>query len=227
MFAFVSVAPAKALHARTSKWGATPVNRGAHHGVWTPAAGTLRKRTGGGSSLKMVVDPFGATTRLISENPIFLQKIADVFKGTPEPLVQYGHPAMMALLILGMGVPGAYIGWQGRLNEDKRAGVGQKKLHENIMLGFFLLAFLGGTGGTLSTVMQGYDIWESPHAKSALLVLLLLAANSVIAYTGFTIGTDGTPKGRLQGRKFHAYFGIGTMLAFLVHIGFGVNILLG
>lgn len=177
--------------------------------------------------MKMVADPVAATTQLLSENPMFLQKIAEVFKGLPEPVVEYGHPAMMAVMVLGMGVPGAYIGWQGRLNEDKRAGVEQKKLHENIMLAFFLLAFLGGTGGTLSTAMQGYDIWESAHAKSALVVLLLLGANSIIAYTGFTIGTDGTPKGRLQGRKFHAYFGVATMLAFLVHAGLGVNILFG
>lgn len=226
MYAFVSAVPTNVLQAHTFKQAATPVSHGPRHCAWIPAAGKFRQKRSGDAGLTMVVDPLGTTTRLISENPVFLQKIAQVFKGVPEPLSVYGHPVMMATMIFGMGVPGAYIGWQGRLNEDKRAGVGQKKLHENIMLAFFLLAILGGSGGTLATVMQGYDIWESAHAKSSLIVLLLLAANSVIAYTGFTIGTDGTPKGRLQGRKFHAYFGIATMLVFLIHAGLGVSILL-
>lgn len=177
----------------------------------------------------MVLDPVSATTHLLSDNPAFLQKIADAFNslGLPEPVTTYGHPALMAFMVLGMGLPGAVFGWKGRLNEDKKAGVKQKQLHENIMLAFFLLAFLGGTGGTLAVAMQGYDVWQSPHAISALVVLILLGANSVLAYSGFTIGTDGTPKGRLAGRKFHAYFGAVTMAAFFVHAALGVNILLG
>lgn len=178
---------------------------------------------------KMVADPLIATSQLICENPAFVQKIAGAFQtlNMPEPLVSYGHPAMMGFMVLGMGLPGAVIGWQGRLNEDKRKGVEQKKLHENIMLAFFLLAILGGSGGTLSTAMQGFDIWETAHAKSALLVLLLLGANSLLAYSGFTIGNDGTPKGRRQGRKLHSYFGIAVMAVFAIHAFLGVQILLG
>lgn len=177
----------------------------------------------------MIADPLMATSQLVSENPAIVQKIAAAFQtlNMPEPLVSYGHPAMMGLMVLGMGLPGAVIGWQGRQNENKRKGVEQKKLHENIMLAFFLLAILGGTGGTLSTAMQGFDIWETAHAKSALVVLLLLGANSLLAYSGFTIGNDGTPKGRLQGRKIHSYFGIVVMAAFAVHAFLGVQILLG
>lgn len=134
---------------------------------------------------------------------------------------------MMAFMVLGMGMPGAYIGWQGRLNEDKKAGVKQKRLHETIMIAFFLLAFLGGVGGTLSVAMQGYDIWESPHFKSAAVCLALLGANSVVAYSGFTVGNDGTPKGRLQGRTLHAYLGGAGMAAFLIHGVLGAKILLG
>lgn len=181
------------------------------------------------SGMRMGLEPLAATTQLLSDNPAFLQKIVGAFQtlNMPEPLVQYGHPAMMGFMVLGMGLPGAVIGWQGRLNENKKEGVQQKKLHENIMLAFFLLAFLGGTGGTLSTAMQGYDVWQTPHASSALVVLLLLGANSFIAYSGFTIGNDGTPKGRLQGRKLHSYFGIAAMTAFAVHAFLGVQILLG
>lgn len=133
----------------------------------------------------------------------------------------------MTFMVLGMGAPGAAIGWQGRLNDNKKDGVKQKQLHENIMLAFFLLAFLGGTGGTLSVAMQGYDVWETPHFKSAALVLTMLGINSAIAYTGFTIGNDGSPKGRLQGRKIHAWFGAITMATFLVHGVLGAKILLG
>ena len=169
------------------------------------------------------------STLLLSANPVLLQKVADSFGtlGMPSWLVEWGHPAMMTFMVLGMGTPGAVVGWKGRLNENKKEGVQQKKLHENIMLAFFLLAFLGGTGGTLSVAMQGFDIWESPHFISAVTVLALLGLNSIIAYSGFTIGTDGTPKGRIQGRKFHSYFGVATMTAFLVHGILGANILLG
>lgn len=132
----------------------------------------------------------------------------------------------MGFMILGMGVPGAAIGWAGRLDEDKKAGVKKKQLHENIMLAFFLLAFLGGTGGTLATAMSGFDIFESAHAKSAATVLLLLLANTVLAYSGFSIGNDGSPKGRRSGRKLHAYFGSAAMAAIFVHAFLGIRILL-
>ncbi|PXF49442.1 hypothetical protein BWQ96_00758 [Gracilariopsis chorda] len=179
-------------------------------------------------ALRMALDP-NLPTHLLAANPVWLTKVADAIAtlNLPKWLVEWGHPGMMAFMVLGMGTPGAYIGWQGRLNPDKRAGVAQKRLHENIMIAFFLLAFLGGTGGTLSVAMQGYDIWQSPHFISSAVVLAMLAVNSTLAYSGFTIGNDGTPKGRLQGRKLHAYFGIATMLAFLVHGALGALILLG
>lgn len=166
---------------------------------------------------------------LLSANPAFLQTIADSFAtlGMPKWLVEWGHPAMMTFMVLGMGTPGAVIGWKGRLNENKKEGVKEKKLHENIMLAFFLLAFLGGTGGTLSVAMQGFDVWQSPHFLSAATVLALLGINSVVAYSGFTIGNDGSAKGRMQGRKLHSYFGVAAMAAFLVHGILGANILLG
>lgn len=207
------------LAARSSAWVSTAA---AARPVVRRAAPMRR------ASPAMVLDAVTATTHLLTENPAVLQKVADAFNtlGLPEPVTTYGHPVMMAGLVLGMGVPGAFFGWQGRLNDDKKAGVKQKQLHENVMLAFFILAFLGGTGGTLSVAMQGYDIWESKHAISALVVLFLLGANSLLAYTGFTVGNDGTPKGRIQGRKLHAYFGIATMASFFVHALLGVSILL-
>lgn len=164
----------------------------------------------------------------LAENPAALRTIADAFNtlGLPEWLVEWGHPGLMGFMILGMGAPGAAIGWQGRLNENKREGVQQKRLHENIMVAFFLLAFLGGTGGTLSVAMQGHDVWNTLHFKSAVVVLILLGLNAVIAYSGFTIGNDGSPKGRVAGRKLHAYFGLAVLIALLVHGALGVKMLL-
>lgn len=165
----------------------------------------------------------------LAANPAALQSVADAFGtlGMPKWLVEWGHPAMMTTMVLGMGTPGAVLGWKGRLNSDKKAGVKEKALHENIMLAFFLLAILGGTGGTLSVAMQGYDVWETPHFMSAAAVLSLLTVNSVIAYSGFSIGGDGSPKARLAGRKFHGYLGAATMGLFLVHGVLGAKVLLG
>lgn len=155
----------------------------------------------------------------LAENPAALQSVANAFNtlNMPPWLVNYGHPALMTFMILGMGLPGAVFGWQGRLNDNKKEGVKQKNLHENIMVAFFLLAVLGGAGGTLSVAMQGEDVWVSKHFLSAVAVVLFLATNSVIAYSGFKLGNDGSPKGRLSGRKLHAFFGIGTMAVLAVH----------
>lgn len=160
----------------------------------------------------------------LAANPAWLVKVGDAVGTLPFPpvVVKYGHPALMGFMILGMGTPGAVIGWLGRINEDKKAGVKQKQLHENIMLAFWLLAFAGASGGILSTVMQGKDILQSPHALSAGVVLALLTANATVAYSGFTIGGSSTPAGRQQGRTLHAYLGAGTMVALLVHGVLGV-----
>lgn len=159
----------------------------------------------------------------LAANPPALNAVADSFNtlNLPPALVKWGHPAMMAVLVVGMGASGGAIGWAGRLNKDKKAGVAQKNLHENIMLAFTLLATLGGIGGTLSTAMQGYDVWESPHFISAAVLLTALTANAVLAYTGFSLGGDGSPKARLAGRTAHAWFGVATMTAFLVHAYLG------
>ncbi|OSX78009.1 hypothetical protein BU14_0126s0048 [Porphyra umbilicalis] len=170
----------------------------------------------------MVIEPMALVE--LATNPAWLVKVGDAVGTLPFPpaVVKYGHPGLMAFMILGMGLPGGVIGWLGRTNEDKKAGVKQKQLHENIMLAFWLLAFAGATGGVLSTVMQGKDILTSPHAKTAGVVLALLTANAVVAYSGFTIGGGATPEGRKQGRTLHAYLGAGTGIALLVHAGLGV-----
>lgn len=165
----------------------------------------------------------------LADNPAALETVAAAFRSLNMPtwLVEWGHPGLMTFMVLGMGTPGAVLGWRGRLNKDRKAGVKQKKLHENIMLAFFLLAVLGGSGGTLSVAIQGYDVWQSPHFLSAALVLSMLTLNSILAYTRFSFGSDGTPKARIRGRKIHAWFGVATMTTFLLHAALGTNILLG
>lgn len=209
---------------------ATPIplsNRTASFFV-TPLTTRFKKVHHVSQNVKMLADPI-STSHLLTANPAALQSVADAFNtlGLPKPVVEWGHPALMTFMVLGMGAPGAVYGWAGRLNKNKKEGVAQKKLHENIMVAFFLLAVLGGTGGTLSVAMQGYDVWQSPHFLSATLVLVMLGANSLLAYSGFTLGSDGSSKGRIKGRKIHAYFGIAAMSAFLLHGILGVNILLG
>lgn len=177
--------------------------------------------------LTMLVEPVVPVVAPLLElaaNPAWLVKVGDAVGTLPFPpaVVKYGHPALMGFMLLGMGTPGGVIGWLGRTNDDKVAGAKQKQLHENIMLAFWLLAFAGATGGILSTVMQGKDILQSPHALSAGVVLALLTANATVAYSGFSIGGDSTSAGRQQGRTLHAYLGAGTMVALLVHGVLGV-----
>lgn len=132
----------------------------------------------------------------------------------------------MAFMVLGMGVPGAAIGWVGRVNKSKKDGAAQKRLHAKVMAAFYLLAFLGGTGGTLATAMQGYDIWTTVHFKTAVAVLVLLGMNSALAGSKFKLGNDGSGKGMLAGRKLHAYFGTAVIVAFFAHGALGLKMLL-
>jgi len=51
----------------------------------------------------------------------------------------------MGIIVPTMGMYGSYLGWKGRVNEDKKQGVSDKKLHESIMTAFWLLSFTGAT----------------------------------------------------------------------------------
>eukprot|EP00871_Galdieria_phlegrea_P001083 jgi/Galph1/1976/GphlegSOOS_G655.1 len=156
-------------------------------------------------------------------NPLVIQKIADYFKtlGIPPSIEKYGHPVMMAIMILFLGGSAAYYGWTGRLNQNKKKGAQQKAFHSNLATVFWLLAFAGASGGTLSVAMQGYPIWKSAHAITALTVLGGLTANAWIAFTGF----GDTVQKRQSGRKLHAYLGTGVMVFLVVHILTGLAVL--
>jgi hypothetical protein len=177
---------------------------------------------------RAAADGLSAVAASVSANPAALESVARAFKtlDMPDWLVQWGHPAMMGFMVAGMGVPGAAFGWAGRTNGNKKEGVAQKRTHESVMLAFLLLAGLGGLGGTLSVAMQGYDVWTTAHAKSAAVILGLLLASAAYAYTGFALGTDGSPRARLQGRTIHAWFGTAVMSLFALHAYLGVKILI-
>mmetsp|Transcript_3301 Transcript_3301/g.8559 ORF Transcript_3301/g.8559 Transcript_3301/m.8559 type:complete len:115 (-) Transcript_3301:318-662(-) len=77
----------------------------------------------------------------------------------------------------------------------------------------------GAFGGTLSTAMQGEEIAQTPHFVTALIFLGGLTANGVFAYSGFGASE---PKGKISGRKAHAYAGAALAAVVLAHAGTGI-----
>jgi len=155
-----------------------------------------------GSNLSELLEPIAAWFRTL---------------GTPEPLVHWGHPAMMAIVIFVMGSFVAWAGWRGRLKGDDEAAKISKAKHRQVapLMLFFLAA--GYTGGVLSLVMQHQPILESPHFWTGSVVLTLLAINATISLTGF-----GGNKARL--RTVHAYLGTIALGLLFLHAAFGLQL---
>jgi hypothetical protein len=187
------------------------------------------------ATLQCLLEPLGFLNTAAEEavqNPLVIQRIADYFKtlSIPEPVVEYGHPVMMTIMVAAMGLGGAYLGWAGRLNPDKRAGVKQKQTHATVMGAFTLLAFLGASGGMLSVAMQGFPVGQSAHALSAVLVLVLLSFNGIYAGTGFGAGSKRgreATEAAAQGRRVHAYLGVAIVAALLLHAFLGLQMIIG
>ena len=150
-----------------------------------------------------------------------LEPIADLFSslGIPEPIVHWGHPLMMGIVVFVMGSAVALAGWKGRTlaTTNAEVAVENKAQHRKIapLMYFFLVA--GYTGGVLSLVMQGQPILESPHFLTATVVIALLTVNAVIAATGF-IGNKETA------RTVHAYVGSTALLIMVVHAALGLKL---
>jgi hypothetical protein len=150
-----------------------------------------------------------------------LEPIAAWFRnlGTPEPIVHWGHPLMMAIVIFAMGSFVGLTGWKGRIltETNKEAAVKNKIEHRKIApLMFFFLA-AGYTGGILSLVMQHQPILESPHFLTGSAILILLSLNAVIAATGF-IGN------KKMLRTIHAYVGSIALGLMILHAIFGLKL---
>jgi len=151
----------------------------------------------------------------------WLKPLADWFTslGIPQPIVQWGHPAMMGIVIFVMGTFTAWIGWQGRLGKDPKAARSALAFHSKLAPLLFTFIALGYTGGVLSLVMQNKPIFTSGHFWTGSLVIILLGANGLLAATKFG-------KGKL--RSLHAYLGTAAMGLLFVHdfLGLGLGLAL-
>ncbi|MGK7949104.1 MAG: DUF4079 domain-containing protein [Xenococcaceae cyanobacterium] len=150
-----------------------------------------------------------------------LEPIADWFRslGIPEPVVHWGHPLMMTIVVFVMGSFVGVAGWRGRLlaETNKEAALPSRAAHRQLapLMYFFLAA--GSTGGVLSLVMQDEPILSSPHFLTGSIVLVLLTINAIIAATGF-IGNNAVS------RSIHAYVGSIALGLLLIHAVLGLKL---
>ncbi|MBW4689432.1 MAG: DUF4079 domain-containing protein [Komarekiella atlantica HA4396-MV6] len=139
--------------------------------------------------------------------------------GIPEPILHWGHPLMMAIVVFVMGSYVGLAGWRGRLIEDKDAAIKSRSDHRQLAPWLFLFMAAGYTGGVLSLVMQHQPILESPHFWTGSLVLLLLLINGAISLSGF-VGN------KIALRTVHAYVGSIALCILFFHavLGFKLGI---
>lgn len=138
--------------------------------------------------------------------------------GVPEPIVHWGHPAMMGIVLFVMGSFAGITGWQGRTlaAKDPSAAATKKGEHSKIAPLMFLFIVLGYTGGVLSLVMQDKPIFESPHFWTGSTIIVLLSINALLAAIRF--GGQG------MFRSVHAYIGSTALALFVVHAFLGLNL---
>lgn len=137
--------------------------------------------------------------------------------GIPETIVRWGHPLMMAIVIFVMGSFVGLAGWRGRNVKDKDIASKSLIAHRTLAPWMFLFMAAGYTGGVLSLVMQNQPILESPHFWTGSIVLILLAANGIIAFTGF-----GGNRALL--RTAHAYLGSTALCLLFLHAVLGLKL---
>mmetsp|Transcript_39588 Transcript_39588/g.88056 ORF Transcript_39588/g.88056 Transcript_39588/m.88056 type:complete len:212 (-) Transcript_39588:422-1057(-) len=145
-----------------------------------------------------------------------LTPAADYFRtlDLPEPLVHWGHPGNMMVVLLAMGGYGAlYLGWQIRTSSDGAVVAKAKDMHPKLAAGMTFFFALGASGGMMSLLMQGKPIFESAHVWTGLGGLALLAVQATL------------PAFFAQGaRDAHAYLGTALMGLFLVHAALGLQL---
>ncbi|QXE25549.1 hypothetical protein B6N60_04269 [Richelia sinica FACHB-800] len=151
----------------------------------------------------------------------FLEPLAAWFRalGIPEPIVHWGHPMMMGIVIFVMGTFVGIAGWRGKLLEgtDKDAAIQSRGAHRILAPWMFIFLAGGYTGGVLSLVMQHQPLFESPHFWTGSIVLILLLVNGVISLSGFF--GDKKPL-----RAVHAYLGTAALGLLFVHALLGFNL---
>ena len=150
-----------------------------------------------------------------------LEPIAAWFRsfGLPEPIVHWGHPAMMSIVIFVMGTFVGVTGWQSRLVQYKDIAIQNRSSHRKLAPWMFLFMMLGSIGGVLSLVMQHQPILRSSHFWTGSSVLMLLAINATISLTKFGGNKPGL-------RALHTYLGSTALCVMIVHaiLGFRLGI---
>ncbi len=148
----------------------------------------------------------------------WLEPIAAVFRDleVPEPIVHWGHPLMMGIVVFVMGSVVGLTGWRGRELGGAEAAKSWAD-HKKIAPLMFLFIALGYTGGVLSLVMQQQPILESPHFWTGTTAVGLLTLNAVLAATRF-----GKNKAAL--RTTHAYVGSVALCLLFLHALFGLKL---
>ncbi|HEY9708099.1 MAG TPA: DUF4079 domain-containing protein [Oculatellaceae cyanobacterium] len=148
-----------------------------------------------------------------------LEIIASQFRnlGIPEPIVHWGHPLMMAIVVFVMGSFVGLAGWRGRVIADAAQAMKSRTDHRKLAPWMFLFMAAGYTGGVLSLVMQKQSVLESPHFWTGSIVLIVLAANGIISLTGF-----GGNKTVL--RTVHAYLGSTALCLLFLHAVLGLKL---
>ena len=148
-----------------------------------------------------------------------LEPIAAWFRSlnVPEPIVHWGHPLMMGIVVLVLGSYVAYAGWQGRLSQDKEVALKNRADHRKLAPLMSLFIFLGYTGGVLSLVMQKQPVLQSPHFWTGTAVLGLLALNGSLSLAGFWGDKQAL-------RMSHAYIGSLAFLLLLLHGVLGLKL---
>ncbi len=151
--------------------------------------------------------------------PDLLEAIANFFVqlGIPDPIVRWGHPVMMAIVILVMGGFVTWSGWRSRLATDVHIGKQNRASHRLLAPSMTLFVTLGFVGGVLSLVMQGRAICQSTHFWTGLAIVGLLFLNGLISMTKF-----GGEKTFL--RTAHAYIGSLAVVFMLIHMAFGIQL---
>jgi hypothetical protein len=83
-----------------------------------------------------------------------IEPIANWFSslGTPEPIVHWGHPLMMSIVVFVMGSAAAWAGWRGRTlaTTNKEVAIKNKASHRQIAPLMYIFLLLGYTGGVMS-----------------------------------------------------------------------------
>ncbi len=147
-----------------------------------------------------------------------LEPIAAWFRslGIPEPIVHWGHPLMMAIVVFVMGSFVGWAGWRGRIAGESEAALKSRLEHRKLAPWMFVFIASGYTGGVLSLVMQHQSILESPHFWTGSVVVALLATNAGISLAGFG-GTKVL-------RSIHAYVGSAALCLLLIHAVLGLKL---